>query len=236
METEMKNPWVSMSRNPPFVLPQDLPWIEAFNAALSNKDRQAHTIVTDVPPNPFAGPFDAPVVLLLANPGSDPNDRIEQGSPAGIDMIYRNLSGEQGGPGWVFDDHFVDMACGRWWRSRTKDLAEQLGGYGQLADRLLMVEFHGYHSKSWTAPFVTFPSQYFGFSLVHRAMNRGALIIVGRAMRHWYAAVPGLQAYENKVEKLASPRSANLSRGNIGPDFGRVVSALKRGLQQDPHH
>ena len=57
METEIENPWVGMSRNPPFVLSQDLPWIEAFNAALSTKDRQAHTIVTDVPPNPFRWPF-----------------------------------------------------------------------------------------------------------------------------------------------------------------------------------
>ena len=227
MEAEVANPWVGMSKRAPFVLPQDRPWVEAFNAAISSRDREAHTIVTDSPPNPFAGPFEAAVVLLLANPGSGPNDLIEQGSPAGVELIYKNLSGEQGGPGWVFHDHFRNMACGRWWRSRTRDLAHELGGYGQLAERLLMVEFHGYHSKSWTAPFVTFPSQYFGFSLVRSAMNRGALIIVGRVMRHWYAAVPGLQDYQNKIEGLASPRSANLSVRNLGPNFGQVVAALR---------
>jgi hypothetical protein len=223
-----------MSRNTPFVLPQDLSWVEAFNGALSSKDRQAHTIVTDLPPNPFAGPFNAPVVLLLANPGSDPNDLIEQRSPAGVELIYKNLSGEQGGPGWVFHDHFRDMACGRWWRSRTRDLAAELGSYDLLAERLLMVEFHGYHSKSWTPPFVTFPSQHFGFALVRHAMRRGALIIVGRAMRHWYAAVPGLQEYENKIEGLTSPRSANLSVRNLGPNFGQVVAALRSARRTDP--
>lgn len=227
MKPEVENPWVGMSRTTPFVLPEDLPLVQSFNAALSIKDREAHTLITDLPPNPFAGPFDAPVVLLLANPGSNPGDRMEQGGPESIDLIYENLSGEHGGPGWVFHDHFIDMACGRWWRSRTSDLAGELGGYRLLAERLLMVEFHAYHSKSWTAPFVTFPSQRFGFTLVQQAMERGALIIIGRVIRHWYAAVPGLQDYGNKIEGLSSPRSAALSKRNIGHDFVKVVAALK---------
>ncbi len=37
METDKENPWVGMTRNAPFVLPQDLPWVEAFNGALSSK-------------------------------------------------------------------------------------------------------------------------------------------------------------------------------------------------------
>ena len=31
MEAEIGNPWVGMSRRAPFVLPQDLQWVEAFN-------------------------------------------------------------------------------------------------------------------------------------------------------------------------------------------------------------
>ena len=236
MKAGIENPWVKMPRRAPFVLPEDEQFVTAFNAALGDNFRDLHTIVRDVPPGAFAGPFDAPVVLLLANPGLDPNDRTEQCTPTALDLIYENLSSDVGSPGWVFHDHFTDMACGRWWRSRTRDLSEELGGYDVLAERLLTIEFHGYHSKSWIAPFVTFPSQYFGFQLVRQAMNRRALIVVCRAMRYWYAAVPGLQDYENKIERLASHRLVNLSVRNLGPDFARVVAALMNVSWANPRH
>ncbi len=236
MKAEIENPWVKMPRRAPFVLPEDEQFVAAFNAALGENFRDLHTIVGDVPPGAFVGPFDAPVVLLLANPGLDPSDRIEQCTPQALDLIYENLSCEVGSPGWVFDDHFADTACGRWWRSRTRDLSKELGGYDVLAERLLVIEFHGYHSKSWIAPLVTFPSQHFGFRLVRQAMDRGALVMLGQAMRYWYAAVPGLHDYENKIERVASSRLVNLSARNLGPDFWRVVTAFQNISWANPRH
>ena len=111
MKAEIENPWAKMPRSAPFVLPEDEQFVAAFNAALGENFRDLHTIVSDVPPGAFAGPFDAPVVLLLANPGLDPNDRIELCTPTALDLIYRNLSSDVGGPGWVFDDHFADLGA-----------------------------------------------------------------------------------------------------------------------------
>ena len=67
-------------------------------------------------------------------------------------------------------------------------------------------------------------------------MNRGALIILGRAVRYWFAAVPGLHDYDNKIERVASPRLVNLSVRNLGPDFGRVVSAFQNVSWANPRH
>ena len=100
MKAEIQNPWVKMPRRAPFVLPEDEQFVAAFNAALGENFRDLHTIVGDVPPGAFVGPFDAPVVLLLANPGLDPSDRIEQCTPQALDLIYENLSCEVGSPGW----------------------------------------------------------------------------------------------------------------------------------------
>lgn len=52
-----------------------------------------------------------------------------------------------------------------------------------LANHLLAVEFHGYHSENWQALPVTLPSQLYTFSLVEGAMGRGAVIVVLRAWR-----------------------------------------------------
>ena len=55
--------------------------------------------------------------------------------------------------------------------------------------------------------------------------------MVGRCGRYWHAAVPGLREYENKIEGLASSRSAHLSRGNLKQNFDKVVFALRAYLR-----
>ena len=97
-----------------------------------------------------------------------------------------------------------------------------------------MIEFHGYHSKSWIAPLVTFPSQHFGFRLVRQAMDRGALIVLGQAMRYWYAAVPGLHDYENKIERVASSRLVNLSVLNPRTGFLEDCYGFPKYLLGEP--
>jgi hypothetical protein len=218
------NPWLELPSRAPFILPADEPHVDAFNAAL-DQSNTTHRIIEDWPPGPFAGCLGAPVVVLLANPGWSETGLAEQCAPGALKPILEAIMTPEGTPVWPLTDRFADTEPGKWWRARTRDLAVEVGGFGVLARRLLMVELHGYHSREWVAPRVTFPSQRYGFELVRAAMDRGGLIVVARCMRHWHAAVPGLRQYENQVG-LASPRSGYLSRGNLKKNFPKVVGVL----------
>ena len=75
-------------------------------------------------------------------------------------------------------------------------------------------------------PLVGFPSQRYGFELVRRAIERDALVIIGRAQSYCYSAVPELRRYLLHIQSLVSSRSAYLSRRNLGPNYQKVIRAL----------
>ncbi len=79
-----------------------------------------------------------------------------------------------------------------------------LYSFGELSHCVLNVEFHGYHSVRWSALPVTLPSQWFGFSLVEQAIDRGAVIVLTRAAREWRVAVPGLASYPRLARAKAA--------------------------------
>ena len=62
----VRNPWSSLPDSPPFVLADDKRAIEAFN----QKARKNAIIQTDMLPEPFMGSLNAPVFVLLENPGA----------------------------------------------------------------------------------------------------------------------------------------------------------------------
>lgn len=222
----LENPWSTLPDHSPFVLPADEPYITAFNQSLPESDT-AHRLITDLPPAPFAGYHNSPLVVLLGNPGWTPRDRVEQCARERLPLILEAARSRTGTPVYALTGPFQYTSAGRWWRSRTRDLALALGSFDALAERLLVVELHGYHSRKWVAPFVTLPSQWFGFQLVGDAMDRGATIIVARCHRHWWTSVPGLHRYERAIQHLASTRSAYLSRANLAENFDLVLQALE---------
>ena len=68
--TMINNPWSALPPNAPFLLPCDRPFVDSFNRSASER-----TLVrTELLPEPFFGPYDAPIVLLLLNPGFHPDD------------------------------------------------------------------------------------------------------------------------------------------------------------------
>jgi hypothetical protein len=169
----------------------------------------------------------APVVILLANPGVGVGDRREQTKPAALEQIYAGFREGRNAAFWPLLELFENTNAGRWWTSKTRDLAHEVGGPRELAKRLLAIEVHGYHSEKWAPPISNFPSQGYGFELVRRAMERDAFIIVGRAQSYWYSAVPELRRYPRHIPRLVSSQSAYLSHANLGPNYRRVVKALE---------
>ena len=169
----------------------------------------------------------APVVILLANPGVGVGDQRQQTTPAALEQIYAGFQKRRNAPFWPLLDSFQDTNAGRWWTSKTRDLAKEVGGRQELAKRLQAIEVHGYHSEKWAPPMSNFPSQGYGFELVRRAMDRDAFIIIGRAQSYWYSAVPELRRYPRHIRRLVSSQSAYLSRANLGPNYGKVIKALE---------
>jgi hypothetical protein len=226
----MKNPWTELSGANPFVLEQDAPYVDVHNRLARGKGDQNHFLHLDVPPAPFGGYFDAPVVILLANPGYSQDDRREQTKKENLEVILRCLQSTSGAAFWPLTKQFSDTSAGRWWRSKTKYLAP--GGptdpnFTFLSERILSVELHGYHSKSWMAPRANFPSQEFNFELVRRAISNNSLIVISRSIDHWLSSVPQLMDYKNKITDPKSKRVANLSPGNLtAKDFRRIQGAL----------
>jgi len=225
------NPWTELPESGKYVLPIDKPFVLAHNK--NQRDRSDtpnddHLLQLHLPPVPHLGMFDAPVVVLLANPGYVDSDvtyfkRVHE-------LAIESAKSDSGTPVYPLLTDSQDNRGEGWWRSRTKELADEVGGFDELAHRLLVVELHGYHSRKWSSPLRNFPSQEFGFDLVRQAMDRKALIITARCQHHWFASVPGLRGYKKLVPQLSSQRSVHLSRNNLGiENFARVVAELKKG-------
>lgn len=217
----MTNPWLELQERAPFWLPQDRPHVEAFNENVSEKYRLEGQLL----PQPFMGPRTAPLVTLSLNPGLvDEDYELHKSS-------YRHLVRASLG-----DDPKGHRHLGlrpdspderRWWSRRFNEVRrEGQHDLDELSRKVLSVEFHGYHARSWRAIPVTLPSQHFSFGLVEEAIDRGATIVMTRGRSVWGVAVPRLRGYEHLVP-LGNPRSAYLSRRNLGEDgFKKVLRAL----------
>lgn len=217
-QRRMENPWKALPDDE-FVLPEDKPHVEAFNEGIDPKYR----LNTAVLPQPFLGPRDASLIVLALNPG-------RRGWTDGpyAQALREDLRSERGTPFPALREPFVS-GDGKWWKKCLGMVAEAAGRpVTSLADRVLAVEFLGYHSTSYRSVPVTLPSQHYSFSLVRGAADRGAMIVVLRGQRSWTVAVPELR--RGKAVFSRNPRSGVISPGNFGQEaFERVVDAVGSG-------
>ena len=224
----VNNPWKDQITPSKLFLDIDKPFLEAHNSIrIESPD---HQLDFRPPPVPFLGFHNAPVVILLANPGldDDANAIKESVKSPLFEPVKANLDTDGGTAHFALGETFRDTPGGKWWRARTAKLGDEVGGFPLLAERLLAIELHGYHSKSWSAPLANFPSQEFSFYLVRKAIERGALIVIARSRKYWLAAVPELLTYNNVIRETISPRAVHLSEGNLGPiAYAKLVKALK---------
>jgi hypothetical protein len=211
---ETGNPWRGLDLSAPYVTAGDEPYVMAWNDSLPEGKDSPFFLDLGLPPEPFLGPHDAPVVVLSANPGNAPGD------PAAYQRIgasgrLAEIARVDGAPlRWLADD-VCGTPGGTWWRKTLGALNTVGYRFDELARCVLDVEFHGYHSARWRALPVTLPSQWFGFGLVEQAITRGAVIVLTRAEREWKVAVPGLAGY-GRLVRVKSWQTSSLSPGNLG--------------------
>lgn len=217
----MSNPWSDIPHLAPFVLPCDRPFVDAFNTIADERT----LIRSELLPEPFFGPLDAPVVLLLLNPGFHPDDaavharddfaRLLRAALASGAADHVHLAADASGPGH------------HWW-ARAVSPVVRATSRGAVARGLLAVEYFPYHSIAFAHAHIRLPSQRFSFGLVQDAMARGAEIVVGRGYDIWLGALPGLGSY-SRCTRMKNPRRTSLSPGNLDDPhaFGRIVDAVR---------
>jgi len=222
--TAAQSPCLHTPRQPPYVLREDKAAVDRWNAPRSPADTRH--IELSVLPEPVLGLHSAPVLVLMANPGSSPGDRhIPREWITKVNWDALMTTG--GTPMYSLDDQAATFPGGIWWRQATRGLLAPGRSYADLAAKILVVQYHGYHSARPSLPREDLPSQDFAIALVTAAMDRDAAIIVGTASQFWLGRVPGLGRYRFLVMKN-SAQSKSLSPGNLGAGYAIVSAALER--------
>ena len=201
------NPWHRLPHEAPYVLASDRLAVEVFNESAPPHVR----LHVETCPEPFFGALDAPIVVLLLNPGVSDDGQYDP-------ELHATVTGAQ-----TSDEHFYIHADNRWWRKLVRALAEHRSN---VARHVLSIEFIAYRSKSFGCGHLRLPSQEYAFALVRRAIERNAAVVIVRGARHWIGAVPELHGYENLI-RIVNPQSASLSSSNLKADgFQRLLAGL----------
>lgn len=216
-----ENPWDSLGEESPYVANVDVAVVEAL-------PQDKYALRLDVLPHVWHGnPMTARALLLMLNPGFSEQDLRDQAAPAFASAVRDALTLSPSARFWPLASELQGTSAALWWRPRLAPLVAALGPAGEEIARahLSDIEYFPYHSASWRSP-PRLPSQAFGFDLVERAMERGAVIVVMRGWARWTAAVAGLSTYPLGYRN-PNPRQAAVSRRNLGNEtFDALLSAL----------
>jgi hypothetical protein len=78
----MRNPWLELPHQAPYVLADDADAIERFNRTASARRQADRTwLHLELLPEPFLGDPAAPIVVLSLNPGYSPDDAAWHAGP-----------------------------------------------------------------------------------------------------------------------------------------------------------
>jgi len=206
------NPWHELPMRAPFVLPGDGLAVDVFNKNVADDNLRLHT---ETPPEPFLGRLDAPIVVLLLNPG------VSKTGEYGATLADKIRAAEKQ------TDHFYLGRDNRWWDRLVRQLRRDRPR-AELGKSILSIEFFPYRSISFGCGHLRLPSQEFSFALARQAIGRKAAIIVARGERHWIGAVPELGTHSGLI-RMRNPRVASLSATNLGAEgYQILLDALDR--------
>jgi hypothetical protein len=221
------NPWHRLPDRAPFVLPEDEGAVRDFNGQASEDHKLR---IGDLLPEPFVGDPCAPVVLLGTNPGFTPEGAARKKEDSRfVERMRDNLVHKDSDYRFVFFAPDIQASHKDWWNRKLKGLLDHFD-YSVLARSILAVEHFPYPSRRYGAGRLHLRSQAYSFSLVERAMERKAIIVLVRGERKWLKAVPALCKYEGLC-KLRNPQAGSISHKNC-PRFEEVVRTIEAGVAE----
>lgn len=217
----MRNPWLDLPASAPFVLPADAAAIARFN----ERARADVAVHLELLPEPFLGDPLSPVVLLGLNPGFSPDDAACHADPTFAALSRANLEHLKSDFPFYLLNPAAPGPGRRWWSKRLRKLIEATS-LSAVANRVLCVEFFGYHSDRYAHRKLRLPSQDYGVHLLRQAMARNAVVVVMRSRRFWFDAVPELASYPRRFS-LRNVQSTYVSPRNCPDGFDAIVAAVK---------
>jgi hypothetical protein len=124
------------------------------------------------------------------------------------------------------------LPAGKWYRKLLKPLIQAAPGetYEErsqvVSQKVVNVEFHGYHSVRFDRFPITLPSQRWLFERLRWHLDERAVLIGLRGRIMWETALPELRG---RVCWAQNTQSSVVSPGNIeGDGFQRALDALRR--------
>ena len=218
----MKNPWLDLRNESPFVLDCDREKIHLFNQSVKAR----HKLRVDIIPEPYLGHPTAPILLLNLNPGYSPKDKWihAEKSFAAASMASLAIQ-KQAYPFYLLNPAFSKSPGHQWWTRRLQSLIAEYG-VDLVAKKVCCVELFPDHSISFNKRCLGVPSQAYGSHIVRSAIERGALIVQMRSRALWEAAVPELGGYTKRIF-LKNVQSPYISRGNC-EHYDELCAVLSR--------
>lgn len=234
------NPWQSLdiTHDSRYVLPDDWPFVEAFNAALKRDTAASEQhpplhIFEELVPEPWLGRRDAPVCLLLLNPGMAEEDFALHRDPAFRAALARS----------IVDDaapHFhlaspPSWPARRWWSAALASVrrAVEVDDASALRNAVSAIQLFPYHSREFGHLGVRVPSQAASIARVHEHLERRTLLVV-RSWLSWVGMVPELADPERADHVIPlRGRGVRLHPNTVGGDaaFRRIVEAIRPSIE-----
>ncbi len=208
----------------PFVLPEDTLAIDSHNSRYHNKSELLFNVIK-VLPEPFIGDvLNAPIVILLLNPGLDPDaDPTWHANSAFREALIANMNHmDMEWPFYYLNPAFSNHPGSIWWHKKVRMLSE-LASPVAFARRVAAIQWFPYKSTRFKESGHV-ASQEYTFDLVRKAIARQALIVLARSKNLWQEDVPELSGYE-RVLTLSNVRNVVLTRNNLLLDGRKSAGA-----------
>ncbi|MBR6624707.1 MAG: hypothetical protein IKL01_00560 [Mailhella sp.] len=218
----MRNPWLDLSYDgPEYVLSSDRDAVLAYNNKKTEDEKKFHL---ELPPEPYHGNPDAPVLLLAKCPSYRDND-----APFMLDnkdfrkaMRATLLHEPQEFPFYYLAPEFSKSPGAEYWKKGLAELSRF--SWRHLANKLFVLNYYPYKCVFPTSFPKSSSTPYTGH-LLKNAIKRNALIIVYSGKKEWEKLAP-LQDYKNAIYPNAQ-RQLSITYKNFPKDFYRILDALR---------
>ena len=218
------NPWLRLPKRVPFLLREDAEAVKAFNLKAKPENR----IETGLLPIPFVGRIDAPVILLLLNPGvSDESYTVHRKAQFRRSRRECHRQDPVEYPNYYLDPKTEGPGV-KWWNRALGNLIH-LCGRQKVAQHVGALQYMPYRARKFRHSRLRLPSQQFTFQALHAAIRRKAVVFVCRGKNLWTAAVPELARYRWAFD-TTNPRQVVITRGCYPKGFSAAVRAIDKAV------
>jgi hypothetical protein len=224
----LNNPWKDFDyTNKRQVHPVDLAGFDAFNERIGKRKNSQRLKLSDThTPLPYFGNKDAGFVILMANPGLDPVKTALEEKPAMRKLFDQARKHEKMSSPFVFlDDEFIGTPGHQWWSKRLRRIIDEVS-LENVRKGIFSAEIHPYKSVNYAAVHEELPTQRYTAELVKQLIDRGSLVLMGRARAEWIHLVPALEKYKNVIELNSKQNSFITEKNTKRGDFRRILQAL----------